>query len=206
MQDTKSVKKMPTTIFLTRHGKTAANLENRFAGRTSEPLHQQGCEQIAGVADRLKEKQPSAIYAGPLARTNQSANIIGKVTGAEVHPCEPFNEIRIPHWDGLTKEEIADNFGTEYPTWLSSPDKFNLVGCETLSQVQARAAMEIEKIFRERDGETVVVVSHLIVVRCLVLYYRQQPISEFRSIKIDNGSISQLTRNDGGRTEVLLDV
>ena len=197
---------MPTTIFLTRHGKTAANLENRFAGRTSEPLHQRGCEQIAEVADRLKKQQLSGIYAGPLARTSQSAEIIGKVTGAVVWTSEPFNEILIPHWDGLTKEEITDNFGPEYPTWLSAPDKFNLPGCETLSQVQARAVAEIEKIFNERVGETVVVVSHLIVVRCLVLYYRQQPISAFRSIKIDNGSISQLTRNDEGRTEVLLDV
>ncbi|MCK4839923.1 MAG: histidine phosphatase family protein [Desulfobulbaceae bacterium] len=196
---------MPTTIFLTRHGKTAANLENRFAGRTGEPLHQQGCEQLAGVADKLKEKQINAIYTGPLARTSQSAEIISKVTGASLHTSEPFNEILIPHWDGLTKEEITAQFGPEYPTWLSSPDKFNLPDCETLNQVQERAAMEIEKIFRERAGETVAVVSHLIVVRCLVLYYRRQPISEFRSIKIDNGSISRLTRNDEGRTEVRLD-
>ncbi|MEN8136379.1 MAG: histidine phosphatase family protein [Thermodesulfobacteriota bacterium] len=197
---------MATTIFLTRHGKTAANLENRFAGRTSEPLHQQGCEQLAEVADRLKNKQISAIYAGPLTRTSQSAEIISKVTGAMLHTSGAFNEILIPHWDGLTKEEITEQFGSEYPTWLSSPNKFKLPDCETLSQVQERAAMAIEKIFAERSGETVVVVSHLIVVRCLVLYYRHQPISAFRSIKIDNGSISRLTRNDEGRTEVVLDV
>ncbi len=197
---------MPTTIFLTRHGKTAANLENRFAGRTSEPLHQQGYAQIAEVADQLKKQHPKAIYAGPLARTSQSAELISKVTGARLHSSEPFNEILIPHWDGLTKQEITEQFGAEYPTWLNSPDKFNLPDCETLAQVQARAAAEIERIFTERAGETVVVVSHLIVVRCLVLYYRQQPISAFRSIKIDNGSISRLRRNDEGRTEVLLDL
>ena len=198
--------KMVTTILLARHGKTAANLDNRFAGRTSEPLHQQGCEQLAEVAGQLKKQQISAIYAGPLLRTSQSAEIISKVTGAQVHASEAFNEINIPHWDGLTKVEITDHFGAEYPTWLSAPDKFSLPNCETLAQVQARAVEEIEKIFTERAGETVVVVSHLIVVRCLILHYRQQPISAFRTIKIDNGSISRLTRNDGGRTEVLLDV
>jgi len=197
---------MPTTIFLTRHGKTAANLENRFAGRTSEPLHQQGCAQIAAVADRLKKLQPSAVYAGPLTRTSQSAEIISKVTGARLHTSEPFNEIIIPHWDGLTKEEITAQFGAEYPTWLNAPDQFNLPGCETLAQVQDRAAAEIERIFAEWSGETVVVVSHLIVVRCLVLYYRRQPVSDFRSIKIDNGSIARLRRNGEGRTEVRLDL
>jgi broad specificity phosphatase PhoE len=197
---------MATTIFLTRHGKTAANLENRFAGRTSEPLHQQGCAQIAAVADKLQEVQPSAIYAGPLPRAKQSAEIISQVAGAPLHTSESFNEILIPHWDGLTKEEITNNFGSEYPTWLSSPDKFMLPDCETLKQVQARAVAEIERIFTAREGETVVVVSHLIVVRCLVLYYRRQPISEFRGIKIDNGSLTRLTRKGGDRTEVLLDM
>lgn len=197
---------MATTILLTRHGKTAANLENRFAGRTSEPLHQLGCEQITEVASRLQEKQISVIYAGPLPRTSQSAEIIGKVTGGKVLQKGAFNEIHIPHWDGLTKEEITNNFGDEYPTWLNTPDKFNLPGCETIRQVQMRAVAEIENIFAERIDETVVVVSHLIVVRSLILYYRQQPISEFRSIKVDNGSISQLSRNGGGRTELLLGV
>jgi broad specificity phosphatase PhoE len=197
---------MATTIFLTRHGKTAANLENRFAGRTSEPLHQQGCAQIAAVADKLQKVQPSAIYAGPLPRTKQSAEIISQVAGAHLHTSESFNEILIPHWDGLTKAEITEQFGAEYPTWLSAPDKFNLPYCETLSQVQSRAVAGIEQIFTERAGETVVVVSHLIVVRCLVLHYRRQPISAFRSIKIDNGSLTRLTRNDGSRTEVLLDM
>lgn len=197
---------MPTTIFLTRHGKTEANLQNRFAGRTSEPLHQTGCGQIAEVAARLKEMPVRAIYTGPLPRTSQSAEIISNVTGCPVRTCEPFNEIFIPHWDGLSKEEITANFGSEYSTWLSSPDKFNLPGCETLKQVQERAAVEVERIFTDRSGEMVVVVSHLIVVRCLVLYYLRQPISEFRSIKIDNGSISKLVRNVGGGTEVSLDV
>jgi broad specificity phosphatase PhoE len=196
---------MPTTIFLTRHGKTAANLENRFAGRTSEPLPRQGREQMAGVAERLKGMQISAIYTGPLPRTSQSAAIIGKATGVLVHVREPFTEINIPHWDGLTKVEITTNFGAEYPTWLGTPDKFSLPGCETLGQVQERAAMEVERIFRERAGETVVVVSHLIVIRCLVLYYCRRPLREFRGIKIDNGSLTRLVRHGGSRAEVLLD-
>jgi len=196
---------MVTTVFLIRHGKTSANLENRFAGRTKELLDQSGCDQVHGVADRLNELGINAIYAGPLARTRQTAEIIGDRTGAEVYLKPEFNEILIPHWDGLTKEEISSNFDNEYPTWLSTPDKFNIPGCETISQVQKRAVSGIEKIFFQRAGEVVVVVSHLIVIRSLILYYQHQPISEFRCIKVDNGAISELSRNDEGVTEVLLD-
>lgn len=194
---------MPTTIFLIRHGKTAANLENRFAGRSSEPLHPQGSGQIMELAENLKNRRPTAIYAGPLARTSQSAQIIGHTTGAPVWEDGAFNEILIPHWDGLTKEEIIARFGPEYPTWLTAPDKFNLPGCETLQQVQERAVAGIEGILRSRPGETVVVVSHLIVVRCLILHYGEQPLASFRNIKVDNGAVTGLLRSEAGTTKVV---
>lgn len=196
---------MATTIFLTRHGKTAANLENRFAGRSGEPLHPLGREQVAAVAEHLQKRGISAIYAGPLPRTCQSAEIISRVTGAPFYRSDSFNEILIAHWEGLTKAEITAKFGSEYPTWLGSPDKFKQPGCETLQEVQARAVAAIERIFTDRAGETVVVVSHLIVIRCLILHYRGQSLSEFRDIKIDNGSLAQLTRNMGLETGVDLD-
>jgi broad specificity phosphatase PhoE len=195
---------MATTIFLIRHGKTAANLQNRFAGRTAEPLHQSGCEQIGEVGVRLKQLGVSALYAGPLPRTRQSAEIIGAITGVGVRQSEAFNEINIPHWDGLTKEEITARFGLEYPTWLAAPEKFNLPNCETISQVQERAVGGLEEIFAERAGETIAVVSHLIVIRSLILHYQHRPISEFRGVKIDNGSLVRLSRGADRRTEIIL--
>lgn len=197
---------MATEIILTRHGKTKANLENRFAGRSNEPLHQQGVEQLAGVAARLIDRGLSTILAGPLSRTTQSAEIIGKATGVPIHSREAFNEIDLPHWDGLTKQEITDQFGRQYPTWLSAPHDFMVPECETLAQVQKRAVGEIESIFGHHEGKTVIVVSHLIVIRCLILHYRRQPINDFRNIKIDNASLSMLSRNAEGQTSVSLDI
>lgn len=196
---------MQTTIFLSRHGKTAANLENRFAGRSAEPLHRQGEAQLEEVAARLTGQALTAIYTGPLPRTAQSAEIIGRHTGAPIHYREAFNEIAIPHWDGLTKKEITARFGPEYPTWLDKPQAFSVPGCETLAQAQCRAVKEIENIYSQHGGEIVLVVSHLIIIRCLILHYRLQPLSEFRAIKIDNASITRLTRNGDGEVEVLLD-
>ena len=197
---------MSSRIFLTRHGKTLANLENRFAGRSGEPLYREGEEQLAEVAARLSGEALQAIYAGPLPRTAQSAEIVNRTTGAPIHYRDAFNEINLPHWDGLTKQEIAERFGPEYPTWLSAPEDFRVTGCETLAKVQKRAADEIERLFADHKDQTVLVVSHLIVIRCLVLHYRQQPISDFRSIKIDNASLALLSRHKDGQTSVSLDL
>ena len=194
---------MTTTIILARHGATAANLEDRFAGRSSEPLHQKGREQLRVVAEKLRQTPLSGgIVCGPLPRTRESAEIVGGELAVPIRSDERFNEIHLPHWDGLTKTEIRQRFGPEYPTWLETPDSFSLPGCETLAQVQARAVAGLEELFCLGGGKTTLVISHLIVVRCLVLHYRGLPLAAFRSIKIDNAALTGLRRNGDGEIRV----
>jgi broad specificity phosphatase PhoE len=193
---------MHSTIFLVRHGKTKANLENRFAGRSSEPLHPVGIDQIHQVAEKLAETEISAIYCGPLPRTVQSAEILGEQLAGPVVPEEGLNEIAIPHWDTLTKDEIRRQFGDQYPTWIAAPHQFSLPNCETIAQVQERAVHTIENIFASHEGENVLLVSHLIVIRSLILYYRNMEIRDFRSVKVDNGSVVKLERDLEGRVRV----
>ena len=189
---------MKTTIYLARHGVTMANKENRFAGRSDEPLHDEGRDQVAEVGHALATKSITAIYCGPLPRTRQSAEIIGRILPAPVKVCEGINEIFLPHWDNLTKEEIREQFGREYPTWLSDPAGFKVAGCEAIADVQQRAVNCIETIFTDNCGENILVITHLIVVRALLLYYQDKPIDDFRSIKVSNAQVAVLSRDDDG--------
>lgn len=197
---------METTIYLVRHGITAANLENRFAGRTDEPLHAQGIAQMQELGNRLKNYGIQKIIAGPLKRTRESASIIGNIIAAPVAVDDNFIDILIAHWDGCTKEDITKKFGPEYPDWCNHPETFELPACETLYQVQDRAVESIEHLFSSSPGETILVVSHLIVLRCLVLFYNKMDMRDFRSIKINNGAICSLTRNAAGKTSVSIDI
>ena len=191
-----------TTIYLVRHGITQANKENRFAGRTDEELHADGKTQIMHVGERLKDNDISTVYCGPANRTVQSAELLGVLLKVPVFPLEELDEIDIPHWDGLTKDEIRQKHGDEYPTWLNSPQTFSLPGCETLRQVQDRAVKGVSRLFELHSAENLLLVSHLIVLRCLVLYYQGLEIKDFRSIKIDNGSIIRLSQDAMGRRSV----
>ncbi|MDH4321564.1 MAG: histidine phosphatase family protein, partial [Desulfobulbaceae bacterium] len=147
---------MPT-IYLIRHGVTGANKEKRFAGRSQEPLHPDGIEQIGGLAARLGDKGIGRIVAGPLPRTRQSAEIIGDALGVPVATNDAFNEIFLPHWDALTKDEIRARFGDEYPTWLADPAGFTVAGCETIAAVQQRAVRAMEQLFADNDQPILVV-------------------------------------------------
>ncbi|MDP2003445.1 MAG: histidine phosphatase family protein [Desulfurivibrionaceae bacterium] len=187
---------MKTTIYLLRHGLTAANKNDVFAGRTQEPLHPEGESQMAAVGRMLAGRGIGRIFCGPLPRTRQSAGIVGEVLDVPIVTDEALNEISIPHWDGVTKEAIRARFGEEYPTWLADPDGFRLPGCETIAEVQGRAVACVESLFREYSGQNLLVVSHLIVVRALLLHYLARPIGDFRAIKVGNGQVARLMRDD----------
>ena len=192
---------MPS-IYLVRHGITPANKENRFAGRSGEELDFEGIEQVRQVGVRLRDKKIGAVYCGPAKRTLQSAEIIGSRLNIPVTVLPELDEIYIPHWDGLTKDEIRQQYGTQYSTWLSAPQNFNLPGCETLAQVQMRAVEAVNHLFAASRQQDVLIVSHLIVLRCLVLYFKGFALNDFRSIKIDNGYILQVSEGDMGGMSV----
>ena len=196
---------MPT-IHLIRHGVTAANMEKRFAGRSEEPLHADGIKQLEELAKRLQEKGIDRIVTGPLLRTRQSGEIIGNSLNINVESAEDFNEIFLPHWDRLTKTEIRQQFGEEYPTWLADPAGFKVAGCETIRDVQKRAVHGMEQLFAAAADQPILVVTHLIVARALVLHYQQQTIDAFRAIAIANGSLTTFQRTTPDTTKVTLTV
>ena len=191
---------MDTTIYLVRHGTTAANLENRFAGRTAEILHDDGVKQITAVGKRLCDKGITQIIASPLERTTQSAKILSRLLNAPMATNAAFNEIAIPHWDGLDKNVITERFGPEYPHWLETPHTFQSPDCETLAIVGDRAVGGIERLLEEHAGKTILVISHLIALRCLALHYQDLPLAQFRSIRITNAALCKLTRNEKHQT------
>lgn len=193
---------MKTTIYLIRHGVTAANKNDVFAGRTQEPLHSEGESQLVEVGKRLAVCAINKIFCGPLVRTRQSAGIVGELLSVPVEANEALTEIHIPHWDGLTKEMIRVRFGSEYPTWLADPGGFRVPGCETIADVQGRAVSFVESLFAEYSGQTLLVVSHLIVVRALLLHYSARALAEFRAIKVGNAQVITLVRDDSGGTTV----
>mgnify|MGYP001179549025 CR=1 FL=1 len=194
---------MTTIIALARHGVTAANQRDIFAGRTGEVVLPEGEVQMTAVARELGMYGDfAAVYCGPLARTRQSARIVAGMLDVPVVVADPLNEIRIPHWDGLTKQEIRHRFGREYPSWLEDPAGFMVAGCETIADVQQRAVAWVEGLFARHAGERALVVSHLIVVRCLLLHYMRKPLGEFRGIKVGNAQVVLLKREGGGEVVV----
>lgn len=161
---------MTTTILLVRHGQTEWNLVERFRGRFDVPLNNTGIKQAQKTAQFIKERwRPAAVYASPLGRAMQTAEEIAKSTGTYVQLAEGLLDIDYGEWQTLTPEEVRVRWPEQATSWYEHPETVQIPGGESLDQVRKRATQAIKEILWLHADHTVVLVSHTVVNRLLLL-------------------------------------
>ncbi len=183
-------------IYLIRHGQTKANLEDRFAGWTSEPLTKKGRQQAKDAAQLLNGRGIAIIYSSPLPRTLETSWIISDIIGAPVTVERGICEIKIPAWDGRLKEELKNDPNSGYSLWKKTPYLFKKQGAEDLLSLQKRAVESIKKL-ADRHECPILVVTHLAVMRVLILYFKGIGLEGYRDVKVANATPLVLCSNDG---------
>ena len=76
-----------------RHGETDWNLGNRFQGHADPPLNETGRVQARELAATLAGRTFDAIYASPLRRAFETAEIIAAPHSLEPVPLDGLREI-----------------------------------------------------------------------------------------------------------------
>ena len=186
---------MPITLLLARHGETDLNTEERWQGRIDAPLNAAGLAQGQRLALDLPEGI-HAIVASPLLRARQTAAPAVQRLGLPLRLDGDFRERDFGVFEGLTEAEAAQRYpelaarNAAY-RWDEEP-----TGAEPTRAVVARVERGLQRLREEHDGQTVLLVSHGFVVRCL--RYLIDGLSEaefFAAPRIPNGSY--LTRQLG---------
>ncbi|MES1208271.1 MAG: histidine phosphatase family protein, partial [Pseudomonadota bacterium] len=157
-----------TRLFLVRHGATLLTAENRFSGAIGVDLSDEGRAQAACLARRLAGESVSCVYASPLARTVETANLLAAPHGLTVNARDGLREIGHGHWEGLTRQEVESRFPDEYAAWDADPFTFAPAGGESGVAVLARALPVIREIVIAHAGQNVVIVSHKATLRLLL--------------------------------------
>jgi broad specificity phosphatase PhoE len=67
-------------IFL-RHGQTAPNRAGLLLGRSDPPLTEHGCAQARRLSETIQQLAPKAVFASPLLRARQTAELIAESVG-----------------------------------------------------------------------------------------------------------------------------
>lgn len=152
------------TIYLVRHGETEWNREERIQGHLDSPLTPKGRHQ-ARAAGRLlgrliEDPAALALYASPLGRARQTADIVADALGLGAQPWrhdERLKEITWGDWDGRTHAEIE----ARWPGGLDRREARHWTAVPPGGESYAMLASRVESWLKSLSGhECRVLVAH----------------------------------------------
>ncbi len=179
-------------LLLVRHGEIPSNVNKVYAGRSTEGLTEKGLDQAKEVAEKLKSYTIHSMYSSPIQRAFQTATIISEVIGHNIIIMDEFREMEFGPWEGESEESIAKSYPAEWHIWNNSPAELRLKQRETLQELQTRVLAGIKSIYDVSDGKTVVVVSHVAIIRVLLLWHREMDLNLYKTIHIPNAEIFEI--------------
>jgi broad specificity phosphatase PhoE len=162
------MKSSATRVLMVRHGATILSAEDRFAGATDVALSDEGREQTRRLAERLSHERIVAVYASPLGRTLETAQILAAPHKLDVQTCDGLREISHGRWEQMTRREVEQKFPEEAAEWEKDPYTFAPLGGESGLAVTARALPAVIELVRKHAGDTILVVSHKGTIRLLL--------------------------------------
>ena len=190
----------PVRLFAIRHGETEYSRERRVAGARDVPLSPRGFRQCEAVGRSLAGAFVGAVYASPLQRARASAEPIAAPHKLAVRVAPAFREMDFGAWAGLTRAEVVVRFPEESEAWAAASRLVRPGGGETLDEVVARVAGGLAALLAEHEGETVILVSHAIVTRLIVLAALGLGPDRLRSVDASPAGITEIEYQDGWAT------
>ena len=186
----------PTVTLIVRHGVTAHSLERRFSGsggRFDPELAPQGVGQAEAAAAEVAQRGGAdLLVCSPMARTRQTASIIGARMGLQPVTVEGLEEARFGEWDGLTFAEVMEGWPDEMAAWLASP-AVAPPGGESLRQVYERVSGALDRVLAEHAGRRIVVAAHVGTIRALTARALGAPLESMNRMELAPASITTLT-------------
>jgi 2,3-bisphosphoglycerate-dependent phosphoglycerate mutase len=152
-----------TTLYLIRHGEAHCNVNpgGPVAGMQGDlGLTELGHRQAERLRDRLAsgEIAAEALIASTLPRAQQTAQIIAPALGLDIRPDDEVQEMRVGEADGMLWTEMQATYGI--PNYRKNPYRQLSPGGENWGQFVLRVGTALDRIAREHEGKTVVVVTH----------------------------------------------
>lgn len=193
-----------TKVIFVRHGQTEWNVTGRYQGQSDVQLTEEGRQQAQKLAANFPVDEIDAIYASDLNRAMVTAEAIGQRFGLAVQPEAAFRELSFGDWEGLTYQQIVENWEDAMANFLQHPDIMEIPGGESFPEVQRRATTRLNELIKKHDGQTIVVVAHGAVLRTMLTAALHMPLQYLWSIRQFNTAVNIVRYDEGANPTVEL--
>ena len=183
-----------TKFIIVRHGQSKAQECGYLVGKMEAPLSELGERQAKAVSEYiLKTYKIDAVYSSPLERACNTVRGVAEELNLPIIKETELREFDFGEWEGLTHEEIKNNFDDGYSKWASDPGVYTPHGGETMAHMQTRVVEKLKEIGKREDGKTVLIGAHSSVIRTLQCYIQGLPLTKMKNTPwVVNGSIAEI--------------
>ena len=199
-------------MVLVRHGQTTMTVSRGYSG-SSEPgpsLDERGRQQAAAAAALVHRvgrdlwgdiDYPSEIVASPMVRTQETAAVVADRLGLAVRTEEAFREAHFGHWQGLTSEQIEEQWPGLLEPWHTTGRVRPPGGGESIEDVGVRLRAGLDAL-RAGGSRTVVVVSHAVAIRAALGVTLGADPGTWSQLRVAPASVSIIRLFEDKRDEV----
>ena len=189
---------MTNTIYIVRHGQTEWNLLGKTQGHGNSDLTPKGIEQAELLEDSMTKYPIDYIYSSDLGRAYQTAEIIGNKLNIEVEKTEALREMNFGTWEGRIIKDIIEEDPELYKMWRNEPHLAKIPQGETLSQIKERTDAFIKEINEKYDGKHIVLVTHSLCARIMLLSFLDSDVKNIYRINQANTALNIIELRDYG--------
>jgi len=127
-------------LYFTRHGESEANVRKIISNRgLPHPLTETGRLQAAALAEKLRERPITRIYASPIPRARETAEIVSAALGAPLELADGLREPDCGVLEGRSDEAAWVEHDRWKKNWSSGRDlDKKLEGGESYEDVRER--------------------------------------------------------------------
>ena len=185
-------------IYIIRHGQTEMNSRQVLQGRSDYALNEVGVAQAMAAAKRLRDVAFSQVYASPLVRAVQTAQLVVP----DIHPVidERLIEMDYGPYEGTDLTRLPPEIITFFRDFVHNPAP---EGMEPLNSVVSRAGAFLEEI-RDVEGN-ILISTHAIAMKGLLEYLTPESGGAYWSKYIGNCAI-YTAENQNGRYSVPIEL
>jgi len=189
-------------LYCTRHGESDYNVQGRLQGQSDLPaLSPLGRRQSGAAAAALAGLPVEVVYASPLRRALETAEIIARALGLEIRTDPRLMEIHVGIFQDQLRCDLEKCHGEALRQWLSGDPDFVIPGGESRRQLARRGREAFQAIWRAGHRQAVVVAHGGLLVSTIKSLLRiplQDP-----PLALENCSITTLSGSDGGHVELV---
>jgi alpha-ribazole phosphatase/probable phosphoglycerate mutase len=139
-----------------------------YHGNNDIELSPQGVRQLEQAAAQLQEVELAGVYASDLSRAAQGAEIICRGRSIEPRIIPEFREIHFGVWEGLSFQEIMEQYPDDLQARFKDLPNFRIPGGESLMDLKARALPALKGLIEEHHERAFLLVAHAGINRVIL--------------------------------------